>query len=68
MKKASRNLMLRSETLRTLGDMDLSRVAGGNYSNAAPCAAVIVYQSGDKQSCGLFADQTGAAQRPLTLG
>jgi hypothetical protein len=29
MKKASRNLVLRSETVRTLGNLDLSRVIGG---------------------------------------
>jgi len=42
MKKASRNLVLRGETLRTLADTDLSRVAGGNDSNLKQCPMGIV--------------------------
>jgi hypothetical protein len=49
MKKASRNLLLRSETLRTLATMDLARVAGGNDSGDAQSAKVVAVDSGDFQ-------------------
>jgi hypothetical protein len=50
MKKTPRRLVLRSETLRTLANLDLARAVGGIDSGAAPCAAVS--QSGDKQCTG----------------
>jgi hypothetical protein len=40
MKKTPRTLVLRSETLRTLANMDLARAVGGIDSGAAPCPAV----------------------------
>jgi hypothetical protein len=46
MKKPPRRLVLRSETLRTLANMDLARAVGGVGSGAAPCPAV--YDSGAK--------------------
>jgi hypothetical protein len=47
MKKSPRNLVLRSETLRTLANMDLERAVGGIDSGAAPCPPA--FQTGDKQ-------------------
>ena len=44
MKKTPRRLVLHSETLRTLANMDLVRAVGGVDSGAAPCAAI--YDSG----------------------
>jgi len=49
MKKASRNLVLRSETLRTLTNMELAGAVGGGYSGAKQCAAVLAFDSGDVQ-------------------
>lgn len=49
MKKASRNLVLRSETLRDLSSMDLARAVGGFQSADKPCRLVVVYQTGDHQ-------------------
>ena len=46
MKKHPRNLALRSETLRTLVNMDLERVVGGIDSGAKQCLAVP--DTGDK--------------------
>jgi len=40
MKKPPRKLVLHSETLRTLANMDLARAVGGVDSGAAPCAAI----------------------------
>jgi hypothetical protein len=40
MKKTPRRLVLRSETLRTLANMDLSRAIGGVDSGDNPCAAI----------------------------
>lgn len=44
MKKASRKLVLRSETLRTLANMKLARAVGGAES---PAVAVAAADSGD---------------------
>jgi hypothetical protein len=60
MKKASRNLVLRSETLRTLANMDLSHVAGGDDSGAKQCPAP--FETGAKQCPAAFGP--GAFQRP----
>ena len=46
MKKTARKLVLRSETLRTLADLDLSRAVGGFDSAAAPCPHQGVVDSG----------------------
>ena len=46
MKKTRTKLVLRSEILRTLANMDLTRAVGGVDSGAVPCAAV--YDSGPK--------------------
>jgi len=46
MKKPSRKLVLRRETLRTLANMDLTRAVGGIGSGAEPCPALI--DTGDK--------------------
>jgi len=40
MKKTPQKLVLRSEMLRTLANMDLARAVGGVDSGAAPCVAV----------------------------
>ena len=53
MKKMPRKLVLCSETLRTLANMDLARAVGGLDSGAAPCPAVF--------DSGLKACQTDAA-------
>ena len=45
MKKASRNLVLRSETLRTLPNVDLVRAVGGFQSADKPCRLVVVYDT-----------------------
>ena len=49
MKKASRNLVLRSETLRTLASIDLVSVAGGGESSDKQCPKAIAFESGDFQ-------------------
>jgi len=41
MKKTFRKLVLRSETLRTLTNMDLVRAVGGSDSGAQQCPAVL---------------------------
>jgi len=41
MKKTPQKLVLRRETLRTLANMDLSRVVGGLDSGAEPCPALL---------------------------
>jgi len=46
MKKTARKLVLRSETLRTLANMDLARVGGGFDSTAAQCLYQAVVDSG----------------------
>jgi hypothetical protein len=46
MKKTPRKLVLRSETLRTLANMDLARAIGGFESAAAQCAHQGVIDSG----------------------
>ena len=51
MKKTPRRLVLHSETLRTLANMDLARAVGGVDSDAAPPAA---YDSG-RIACATFA-------------
>jgi len=53
MKKTPRKFVLRSETLRTLPNMDLVRVGGGNDSGANQCLDAA--QSGAKQ-CGTGVD------------
>jgi hypothetical protein len=53
MKKTPRKLVLRSETLRTLANMDLARVVGGLDSGAAPCPVLL--------DTGLKACRTGVA-------
>jgi hypothetical protein len=50
MKKTPKKLMLRSETVRTLANMDLARVVGG--FDTQQCAAVL--------DTGLVACATGA--------
>jgi len=40
-KKSPRKLVLRSQTLRVLADLDLSRAVGGFDSGNAPCPAVV---------------------------
>jgi hypothetical protein len=40
MKKTPRKLVLRSETLRTLNNMDLARAVGGIDSGNAQCTAL----------------------------
>ena len=55
MKKASRNLVLRSETLRTLVNLDLARVVGGVESGT---------NSGDFQCIKKIANQSAAAPCP----
>ena len=47
MKQASRNLVLRSETLRTLSNVDLVRAVGGFQSADKPCGLVVVYDTGE---------------------
>lgn len=49
MKKASRKLVLRSETLRDLANMDLARVVGGIQSGDKPCPLVVAPETGDHQ-------------------
>jgi hypothetical protein len=39
-KKTPRKLVLHSQTLRALADLDLARAVGGLDSNNAPCLAV----------------------------
>jgi hypothetical protein len=39
-KQIPRKLVLRSQTLRVLADLDLSRAAGGFDSGTAPCLAI----------------------------
>jgi hypothetical protein len=46
MKKTPRKLVLRSETLRTLADLDLSRAVGGLDSGVATCPNRDVVDSG----------------------
>jgi hypothetical protein len=46
MKRSMQKLVLRSETLRTLSNMDLARVAGGAQSGDKQCT--YIYDSGDK--------------------
>ena len=41
MKKTARKLVLRSETLRLLADIDLSRVMGGGDSRNGQCLGVV---------------------------
>jgi hypothetical protein len=53
MKKTFRNLVLRSETLRTLANMDLARAFGGLDSGTEPCPALL--------DTGLKACPTGVA-------
>ena len=53
MKKTLRKLVLRSETLRTLANMDLARAVGGIDSGAEPCGALL--------DTGLKACPTGVA-------
>jgi len=52
MKKTPRKLVLRSQTLRVLVDLDLAHAAGGLGSGNAPCPALV---------------DTGAAACPTTL-
>lgn len=47
MKKASRKLVLRSETVRDLAKLDLVRVLGGFQSSDNPCPLVVAYDTGD---------------------
>jgi hypothetical protein len=46
MKKTPRKLVLRSETLRTLANMDLMRAVGGVDSGAEQCP--VAFDSGPK--------------------
>jgi hypothetical protein len=46
MKKTARKLVLRSETLRTLANMDLARVRGGFDSTTAQCPYQAIVDSG----------------------
>jgi len=48
MKKTPRRLVLRSETLRTLANLDLARAVGGVDSGAATCPHQAIVDSGDK--------------------
>lgn len=41
MKKTPRKLVLRSETLRTLDNLDLARAVGGSNSATFPCANIL---------------------------
>ena len=61
MKKTPRRLVLRSETLRTLANMDLARAVGGVDSGAAPCAAI--YDTGLK-NCPSWAAVVATAACP----
>ena len=68
MKKASRNLVLRSETLRTLAGLDLARVAGGvesgTQSGAFQCSKVVAFDSGRTHCPEVIAFDSGAAHCP----
>lgn len=46
MKKTPQKLVLRSETLRTLGNLELARALGGSGSAAVPCPGL--FDTGDK--------------------
>jgi len=56
MKKPSPKLVLRSETLRTLAKVDLSRIVGGYQSQG--CVAVLG-DSVEKQGCVAVAFDAG---------
>jgi hypothetical protein len=62
MKKASRNLVLRSETLRTLANMELARAVGGADSGDKQCPAAVAADSGAFQ-CPYTAAVATAAGR-----
>jgi hypothetical protein len=62
MKKANRNLLLRSETLRTLANMELARAIGGIDSGDFQCPAVAAAESGAFQ-CPYTAAVATAAGR-----
>lgn len=49
MKKASRKLVLRSETVRTLANIELARAVGGFDSGKVQCPVVLARDSGDVQ-------------------
>ena len=57
MKRTPRKLVLRSETLRTLANMDLMLAVGGNDSGAEPCPALL--DTGDKACEGPAIADTG---------
>ena len=61
MKKTPRKLVLRSETLRTLPNVDLAHVIGGFDSGAEQC--LVAYESGLKQ-CRTGADVAATAACP----
>jgi hypothetical protein len=61
MKKTPQKLVLRSETLRTLANMDLARAVGGFDSGDVQCPHQAVVDSGDK------ACPTGAAVAATTV-
>jgi hypothetical protein len=48
MKKHPRNLALRSETLRTLVNMDLTRAIGGFDTGAKACEGLAIVDTGAK--------------------
>jgi hypothetical protein len=52
MKKNPRKLAVRSETVRTLANMDLARAVGGFESGDFQCPHVAAVESGDKQCPG----------------
>jgi hypothetical protein len=56
MKKISRKLVLRSETIRMLANMDLARAVGGFNSNATQCTA---FFDSDPKACQTDAVDTG---------
>jgi hypothetical protein len=64
MKKPSRTLALRSETLRILDNMGLARVAGGDGSNRKQCIGVEVQDSVNKQCFNVVVSAFGDKQSP----
>ena len=59
MKKASRKLVLRSETLRTLANMELAHAVGGVVETGAKQCPVAAADSGDFRCPGAVAATAG---------